>query len=82
MTTTALSPNHLPNTLAHEFALHGGTKVTLYKAVPGDTAPRMQMQILGGNPVDCGPVESPERFGAYSTPAEFKAWCRTFANEA
>jgi hypothetical protein len=73
--TTALVA---PNVLAVSSVLESGTTITVFRAVPGDTVPRMQMQIPGGRAVDCGVVEAPERFGSYSTDAEFQAWAERF----
>ena len=71
-----------PNVLSYAYRLESGTVVTLFRSYPGDTAPRMQMQTPGGNPVDCGAVDNPERFGPFGTPVEFEAWAQRFAAEA
>ena len=67
-----VTKNHTPNSLAFSFTLETGTTFTFFRSVPGDTAPRMQ--IPGGQPVDCGFVDNPERFGAYGTEREFAEW--------
>lgn len=82
MVPMTMHARHLPNVLAHSYRLDSGTVVTLFKATPGDTAPRMQMQVAGCEPVDCGPVENPDRFGAHSTPADFQNWATRFAETA
>lgn len=82
MSTHAISERRSPNVAAHSYTLESGTTITLFKSFPGDTSPRMQMQPQGGNPVDCGAVESPERFGSYATTAEFAAWVERFAATA
>lgn len=79
---TVISEQRSPNTIAFSYLLETGTLVTLFKSTPGDTTPRMQMQIADGNPVDCGAVEFPDRFGPYSTSAEFATWVERFANTA
>lgn len=71
-----------PNVLSYAYVLESGTIVTLFRSTPGDTTPRMQMQVPDGTPVDCGRVESPERFGAFGTAGEFAAWAKRFATEA
>lgn len=71
-----------PNVLSYAYRLESGTVVTLFRSVPGDTTPRMQMQPEGGQAVDCGAIDNPERFGPFGTPAEFEAWAQRFAAEA
>lgn len=71
-----------PNVIAHSYTLDTGTIVTIFKSSPGDTTPRMQMQMPGGDPIDCGPIDNPERFGPYGTPVEFAAWVENFAENA
>lgn len=82
MTTHAISERRSPNVAAHSYTLESGTTVTLFKSFPGDTTPRMQMQVPGGNPVDCGAVENPGRFGAFGTVEEFASWVERFAESA
>lgn len=77
-----LSVRHQPNVLAHSYTLDTGTLITFFKSTPGDTTPRMQMQLPDGDPIDCGAVEAPERFGPYETPAEFRSWVERFAEMA
>lgn len=79
MSTLTISRNHTPNSMAFSFTLDTGTTFTCFRSVPGDTAPRLQMQVAGGQPVDCGFVEAPERFGPYGTEAEFAEWVSRFA---
>ena len=73
---------HTPNTMPFSYPLDTGTVVTVFKSVPGDTAPRLQMQVPGGNPVDCGAIDRPERFGSYDTPKAFASWVQAFATSA
>ena len=80
--TTFTASHPAPNTLAYSARLESGTVVTLFKATPGETAPRMQMQTVDGRLVDCGAIEAPERFGPHSTPAEFRTWVEQFATSA
>ncbi len=68
-----------PNVWSSSHSLPSGTVVTLFRAVPGDTPPRMQVRFPGGKYVDCGRVENPERFGPFGTYTEFQAWSRQFA---
>lgn len=82
MTHHAISERRSPNVLSRSYALESGTIITLFKSTPGDTSPRMQMQIADGNPVDCGAVENPDRFGPYGTREEFAAWVERFAATA
>lgn len=83
MTTATVSGTSArPNVLSSSFTLDTGTVVTMFRAVPGDTTPRMQMQMPGCQPIDCGAIEAPERFGSYGTNAEFQAWSQRFAESA
>ena len=79
---TKIHASHAPNVLAFDYPLESGTVVTIYRAVPGQGVPRMQMRLRDGAPVDCGPIENPERFGPYETPEEFRDWVTNFAQSA
>lgn len=68
-----------PNVEAYSYYLDHGTKVTLYRSTPGDTAPRMQMRLQDDSLVNAGFVEKPERYGSHD---DFRAWCIRFAEDA
>lgn len=70
-----------PTALERSYTLGSGVIVTLCQPAPG-TDPRMQMQVPGGSPVDCGLIEFPERFGPRGTTAEFVVWADRFARTA
>jgi hypothetical protein len=70
-----------PNAIAYSYWLEHGTKITLYRSTPGDTAPRMQMTLQNGQYVNAGFVDNPERFGDHGTTRdEFRQWCQRFAD--
>lgn len=71
-----------PNVLTVSYELESGTTVTLFKSTPGDTTPRLAMQLPGSGAIDCGAVENADRFGPHGTAEEFAAWAENFRNNA